>query len=64
MTYIKKWDVCAGNAILNALGGKMSTLKNEDIDYSDETQKGVKNGILAALSNHERFFEIFKEIEI
>ncbi|KAK2843952.1 hypothetical protein Q5P01_010611 [Channa striata] len=34
ITAIKKWDICAGAALLNALGGHMTTLKGEDIDYS------------------------------
>ena len=32
-TLIKKWDICAGNAILNSLNGKLTTLKGEKIDY-------------------------------
>ncbi|XP_029309663.1 inositol monophosphatase 3 [Cottoperca gobio] len=34
VTFIKKWDICAGAALLSALGGHMTTLKGEDIDYS------------------------------
>nr|XP_042126315.1 Golgi-resident adenosine 3',5'-bisphosphate 3'-phosphatase-like [Peromyscus maniculatus bairdii] len=32
--YIKKWDICAGNAILKALGGHMMTLSGEEISYT------------------------------
>ncbi|KAM4689675.1 Golgi-resident adenosine 3',5'-bisphosphate 3'-phosphatase [Discoglossus pictus] len=47
VTYIKKWDICAGNAILNALGGHMTTLKGEDILYTgSELNKG---GLLASI---------------
>nr|XP_020462099.1 inositol monophosphatase 3-like [Monopterus albus] len=34
ITFIKKWDICAGAALLNHMGGHMTTLKGEDIDYS------------------------------
>lgn len=34
ITFIKKWDICAGAALLNALGGHMTTLKGEDINYN------------------------------
>ncbi|KAJ8336492.1 hypothetical protein SKAU_G00377120 [Synaphobranchus kaupii] len=47
ITYIKKWDICAGNAILKVLGGHMTTLKGEQIDYgSAEANHG---GVLASV---------------
>lgn len=52
-THIKKWDICAGNAILNSLGGKMTTLTNEIIDYSDGSSPVNDKGLLAALNNHD-----------
>ncbi|KAF7647405.1 hypothetical protein LDENG_00172850 [Lucifuga dentata] len=33
ITAIKKWDICAGAALLAALGGQMTTLKGDLIDY-------------------------------
>ncbi|KAL7842036.1 hypothetical protein SRHO_G00237250 [Serrasalmus rhombeus] len=47
VTYIKKWDICAGNAILKALGGHMTTLKGEDIDYSGSEKN--PGGLLASI---------------
>ncbi|KAG7455130.1 hypothetical protein MATL_G00253370 [Megalops atlanticus] len=48
ITYIKKWDICAGDAILKALGGHMTTLKGEDIDYwGSEANDG---GVLASIN--------------
>ncbi|XP_038659113.1 Golgi-resident adenosine 3',5'-bisphosphate 3'-phosphatase-like [Scyliorhinus canicula] len=35
VTFIKKWDICAGNAIMKALGGQMTTIEGDLIDYSD-----------------------------
>ncbi|KAI1889111.1 hypothetical protein AGOR_G00175710 [Albula goreensis] len=47
ITFIKKWDICAGNAILKALGGHMTTLKGEEIDYrGSEANNG---GLLASI---------------
>ncbi|KAI4903154.1 hypothetical protein NFI96_020450 [Prochilodus magdalenae] len=47
VTYIKKWDICAGNAILKALGGHMTTLKGEEIDYSGSEKN--TGGLLASI---------------
>lgn len=47
VTYIKKWDICAGNAILNALGGQMTNLKGEKIIYTG--QDGNEGGLLASI---------------
>jgi len=56
-TIIKKWDVCAGNAILHSLGGSMTDLKGNKIDYSAEGSPVNEGGILAALSDAEYFLE-------
>lgn len=62
VTLIKKWDLCAGNAILNAVGGNMSNLKGENIDYSSGPQLDVKNqgGVLATVNKHK---ELLKKLE-
>lgn len=59
-TAIKKWDVCAGNAILNALGGKMTTLKNEEIDYGSADKVVNHDGIIADLENHDKFVKLLR----
>ncbi|TST47752.1 Inositol monophosphatase 3 [Bagarius yarrelli] len=52
VTFIKKWDICAGNAILKALGGHMTTLKGEEIDYSGSEKN--PDGVLATINiDHE-----------
>ncbi|XP_067856673.1 inositol monophosphatase 3-like [Heptranchias perlo] len=45
VTFIKKWDICAGNAILKALGGQMTTIEGDVIDYRDSPSN---NGGLVA----------------
>ena len=47
-TRIKKWDICAGNAVLNAVGGRMTTLKGEEVDYGFEGSAQNDDGIVAA----------------
>ena len=46
-TLIKKWDICAGEAILNALGGKMTTLIGGTIDFGRADQQKNMGGALA-----------------
>ncbi|KAJ8279777.1 hypothetical protein COCON_G00068430 [Conger conger] len=55
-TFIKKWDICAGNAILKALGGHMTTLKGEEIDYRGSPANS--GGLLASINtDHEALVE-------
>jgi len=49
ITAIKKWDICAGNAILNAVGGRMTTKMNVPINYADSDNPVNEDGILATL---------------
>ncbi|KAK3915194.1 Putative inositol monophosphatase 3 [Frankliniella fusca] len=51
-TNIKKWDICAGNAIIHAAGGDMTTLKNEQIDYSSGSEKVNTGGLFVSLGTH------------
>lgn len=49
-TAIKKWDICAGNALLNTIGGAMTDLHGEEVDYSfptDKSEAKLHNGLLA-----------------
>jgi len=47
VTAIKKWDLCAGYAIITALGGFMTTVNDEPIDFSWHTDPLNTKGILA-----------------
>ena len=33
---IKKWDLCAGAAILNTLGGRLTDTDGKDLDFKNE----------------------------
>ena len=62
-TLIKKWDICAGTALLTSLGGKMTILEGSEIDYSGTPAK-VKNegGLLATLHDHDLYVDKLKNI--
>lgn len=69
MTNIKKWDICAGNAILNAVNGEMTTLKNHAIRYDpDKTAYVNSEGVIATLRNHnyyaKKVFNVLRQIEM
>lgn len=55
VTLIKKWDICAGDAILRTLGGKMTTLDDKEIEYGDEEKPRNEGGLLAAIHDHKEF---------
>ncbi|CRK94100.1 CLUMA_CG007623, isoform A [Clunio marinus] len=51
-THIKKWDLCAGNALVSAVGGRMTTLKSESISYGPESARLVEDGLLVELNKN------------
>ena len=62
-TLIKRWDICAPDAILRNLGGKLTRLDGEKVDYTDmNTKANVVDGILASLYDYDYFFKIFKKV--
>jgi len=61
LTLIKKWDLCAGNAILNAAKGAMTTRKGNIIDYSFEGNPKNEHGVVATLRNHNDLLHKLKE---
>ncbi|XP_017015215.2 putative inositol monophosphatase 3 [Drosophila takahashii] len=54
---IKKWDICAGDAILHALGGTMTTLNDQLINYGPEESPVNTEGLLATLERHEEYMD-------
>lgn len=54
-TTIKKWDLCAGDAIIKTVHGKMTTTTGETIDYSPESDVKVTGGILVTRFDHDYY---------
>ena len=60
MSAIKKWDICAGAAILRALGGRMTSLfDSEEISFSADDSEVLKSGLLATMHNHNWYLNKF-----
>ncbi|CAL7935620.1 unnamed protein product [Xylocopa violacea] len=63
MTAIKKWDICAGTAILTALGGTVTQLfDKQPISFGPNDSKVLTQGLLATLSNHAWYLDKFSNI--
>ena len=62
VTAIKKWDICAGNALLRSLGGRQTTLLGNDIDYSATGSPLNTDGLLVTLSDHDKYLTALQPI--
>lgn len=62
-TRIKKWDLCAGHAILSALGGKMTTLEDRPIGYNAHDSEVNDDGVLATLRHHNYYSNLIHNFE-
>lgn len=61
LTRIKKWDICAPNAIVNSIGGKFTNLAGDVISYGDKNDKIVEGGIVVSLDTdiHKQIVQKF-----
>jgi len=60
-TLIKKWDICAGDALLRHFDGKMTQLSGQNINYDKSLDPKNEGGLVASLHNHEKVLSWFKE---
>ncbi|XP_068198161.1 3'(2'),5'-bisphosphate nucleotidase 1 isoform X2 [Antennarius striatus] len=49
----KKWDTCAPEAILHAVGGKLTDMHGNGYRYDANVKRMNSTGVLATLRNHE-----------
>lgn len=49
----KKWDTCAPEAILHAMGGKLTDMHGNYIQYHAGVKKPNTGGVLATMANHD-----------
>ncbi|XP_015438191.1 PREDICTED: putative inositol monophosphatase 3 [Dufourea novaeangliae] len=63
ITAIKKWDICAGTAILTALGGTVTQLFDQQIiSFGPSDSRVLTLGLLATMSNHAWYLDKFSNI--
>ncbi|XP_022656866.1 putative inositol monophosphatase 3 [Varroa jacobsoni] len=55
---IKKWDICAGAALLETLGGQMITLKGDAIDFGQRQEEVNGDGVIAFLKDKNDFLRL------
>ncbi|GAB1285835.1 3'(2'),5'-bisphosphate nucleotidase 1 [Apodemus speciosus] len=51
----KKWDTCAPEVILHAVGGKLTDIHGNALQYDKEVKHMNSAGVLAALRNYEYY---------
>ena len=66
-TAIKKWDICAGHALLRTVGGEMTDLRGRRIDYSlpvGPEREGVKlkSGLVGTHREHDTIVNKLKRV--
>lgn len=57
----KKWDTCAPEAILHALGGKLTDIHGKPILYHANAVRKNMGGVLATIANHQWYVDRISE---
>jgi hypothetical protein len=61
---IYKWDLCAPNAIISSLNGKLTDINGSFIDFSHRSNVKAVNGVIAAINDFDYYFKTFVGKEI
>lgn len=61
---IKKWDVCAGDAMLRSLGGALIDLSGSVLDYGLKAPLTNSNGVFAALKNPYTLYQKWRKSNV
>ena len=59
--HCKKWDTCAPEAILHALGGNLTDLHGKPIPYHANVVHKNTGGVLATVENHQWYVDKIRE---
>jgi inositol monophosphatase 3 len=59
---IRKWNLCAGQALLRTANGRLTDLKGDEIDFKSEFEYNVDDGILASKYEHHDLVRALKKI--
>ncbi|KAJ8357942.1 hypothetical protein AAFF_G00050210 [Aldrovandia affinis] len=51
----KKWDTCGPEAILHAVGGKLTDILGKPYRYEADVKHMNSSGVLATLRNHQYY---------
>jgi 3'-phosphoadenosine 5'-phosphosulfate (PAPS) 3'-phosphatase len=57
----KRWDTCAGEAIIQSLGGQMTDVFNRNYDYSLSSDVENNRGVVVTLVNHDFYLKHITE---
>jgi len=57
----KKWDSCAPEAIVRAIGGQLTDVHGKSFTYFRTSELANKDGILCTMKDHEKYVELMKE---
>jgi len=61
-THMKKWDVCAGAALLNTAEGRLTDLNGKDIDFKSPYDYRLEDGVLASKYDHLQLLKSLRKI--